>query len=161
MGYTTDFEGAITIDPPLNGSEIAYINKFSSTRRMNRTKGPYFIDGDGFMGQDDRGDVIDGNSPDPTQPGLWCQWNVNDDEIFWDGNEKFYSSAEWMTYIIDHFLKEGAEASKANDPQFKDFTFNHVCNGSIYAQGEDPNDMWKLEVTGNSVVVRDGTVTYE
>ena len=74
MGYTTTFSGGIVIDPPLNKAEIDYLNKFSETRRMNRTSGPYFIDGSGDFGQGCDKDIIDYNKPDASQPGLWCQW---------------------------------------------------------------------------------------
>jgi hypothetical protein len=43
-----------------------------------------------------------------------------------------------MSYIIEHFLKPNAHASSTGDPQFAGFTFDHVCNGTIEAQGEDP-----------------------
>lgn len=36
MGYTTYFEGHLTIEPPLNPKHEEYINAFSGTRRMKR-----------------------------------------------------------------------------------------------------------------------------
>ena len=104
MGYTTDFVGRIDVVPALNAEEIEYINKFADTRRMDRANGPYFVDGDE---QDNGPDVIyDHNSPPEGQPGLWCHWVPNDDgtAIEWDGGEKFNHSAEWMAYLIEHFL---------------------------------------------------------
>ena len=71
MGYTTDFEGAVTVVPPLNEHEIAYLRRFADTRRM--------------------------------------------------------------------------------DPEFARFTFDHTVNGTIEAQGEDPDDAWTLTVTENVV----------
>ncbi len=56
MGYTTEFAGHITITPPLNAEEIAYLTKFANTRRMARTKGPYYVDNPGFAGQDHEAD---------------------------------------------------------------------------------------------------------
>jgi len=151
MGYTTEFSGSVAIEPPLNADEIAYLNKFSETRRMNRRNGPYFVDGGGFAGQAHEEDVIDYNSPPPGQPGQWCQWAPTEDgtAIEWDGGEKFYDSAEWMEYLIDHFLKPGALA---------DLPFlqkNHVVNGVIKAQGEDMDDRWKIIVQNNAVSVED------
>lgn len=147
MGYTTDFDGAIKIDPPLNQAEIDFLVKFNETRRMDRTEGPYFVDGPGFMGQDNTSGVINHNRPPACQPGLWCQWRPTDDGQFieWDGGEKFYDSLEWMRYIIDHFLKPGALAPL-------DFLQkNHTLNGEILAQGEDIRDRWTLVVTDNKV----------
>jgi hypothetical protein len=149
MGYTTDFSGAVSIEPPLNAAEIEFLTKFAETRRMARTKGPYFVDGGGDYGQAREDDVTDYNRPPAGQPGLWCQWVPSEDgtTIAHDGGEKFYDSPEWMTYLIDHFLKPGAIA---------DLPFlqkNHIVNGVIKAQGEDMDDRWKLVVTDNKVTV--------
>ena len=62
MGYTTEFSGSVKIEPPLNEEEIAFLNKFSDTRRMNRRKGPYYVDNAGMAGQDREPDIIDYNS---------------------------------------------------------------------------------------------------
>lgn len=163
MGYTTYFDGQVDIVPPLNESEINYLTAFASTRRMNRTKGPYYIQNDNNFGQDRETDIINYNEPPVGQPGLWCQWVPTDegDAIMWDDGEKFYNSPEWMQYIIDHFLKPGAIASTVNDPQFAEFTFNHVVNGEIFAEGEESSDVWKLVVTDNVVSVKHGRVVYD
>lgn len=153
MGYNTDFSGSVKIDPPLNAAEVDYLKRFANSRRMARAKGPYFVDGSGFMGQDNDPDIWDYNTPPAGQPGLWCQWEPSDDgsEIAWNWEEKFYNATEWMAYLIDHFLKPGAEASKVDDPQFEKFTFDHVVNGTIEAQGEEPKDIWKILVEDNEV----------
>lgn len=87
MGYSTHYEGQIEITPPLNHEEVEFINKFKDTRRMHRKNGPYYIDGSGFMGQGNDSDVINSNNPDPSQPGLWCKWEITEDGKFleWDG----------------------------------------------------------------------------
>lgn len=151
MGYTTDFEGTITVEPPLNPAEIAYLRKFAGTRRMDRANGPYYTGGTGYAGQGRDEDVRNYNAPPAGQPGLWCQWVPTDDGtgIEWDQGEKFYEAEAWMRYLIDHFLKDGAEAQ--GQPGFESFLFGHVLNGTITAQGEDPGDRWDLVVTDNVV----------
>lgn len=158
MGYTTEFDGSVSITPPLNQEEIDFLVKFNGTRRMARKNGPYFVDGTGFMGQGNDEDVINHNSPPDGQPSLWCNWVPTDDgtALEWDGGEKFYNSSDWMTYIIDHFLKPGCHASS----QLPFLQANHTINGVINAQGEDSNDRWQLVVEGNVVSVRHGVVTY-
>lgn len=169
MGYSTDFSGFVTIDPPLNDVEVGYLTKFSDTRRMNRERGPYFVDGPGFAGQDRTPDIIDYNTPPAGQPGLWCQWipagsiSAGDwtpeartdhgfgSAIYWNGGEKFYHAEQWLAYLIDHFLRPDAHA-KGHDG-FKHFTFDHTVSGVIYAQGEDPDDRWRMVVTDNVVTV--------
>lgn len=152
MGYTTDFEGEIAIVPPLNEAERAYLAKFAETRRMLRTRGPYFVDGDGPYGQ----------ARDAEVRATRCQWVPNDDgtSLEWDQGEKFYDSPEWMGYLIEHFLQPGAHAASSDDPQFAAFTFDHVLNGDIFAEGEESGDRWKLVVRDNVVTTHAGTVTY-
>ncbi|MFD3999921.1 hypothetical protein [Streptomyces rubiginosohelvolus] len=147
MGYSTEFTGYVTVSPPLNPAEIAYLDQFSDTRRMNRPAGPYATTDDiyadlGFEGY---------NRPPEGQPGLWCNWEPTRDgtAIKWNGVEKFYDADAWMAYLIDHFLQPGGKAQ--GHPGFEDFTFDHVVNGEIKAQGEDPDDTWTLHVTSNAV----------
>ena len=84
----------------------------------------------GMAGQDHEPDIIDYNSPPKGQPGLWCQWVPTHDGKFivWDGNEKFYNSAEWMTYLIEHFIGDRPKAKKELP-----FLQGHTCNGRILA----------------------------
>ena len=158
MGYTTDFDGQVEIKPPLNKKEVEYINKFADTRRMNRKSGAYFVDGDGFRGQDGDADVIDHNCPPAGQPSLWCQWVATEDGKYleWDGGEKFYSSEEWMQYLIKHFLGTNPRAQKELP-----FLKGHTLNGTIDADGEDGNDHWRIIVEDNVVSTKHGHVVYD
>ena len=90
MGYTTEFDGSVSISPPLNAHKIAYLPKFAASRRMDRARGPYFVDGSGPFGQG------------------------HDDDIR-DFNKKFCNSEAWMSYLIDLFLKPGAETTMTDD----------------------------------------------
>lgn len=151
MGYTTEFEGQIKINPPLNSDEINYLKKFNDTRRMMRKNGPYFVDGSGMMGQGEDKDIIEYNSPPEGQPGLWCQWTPTEDgtAIEWDGGEKFYASEEWMEYIIKHFI--GSNPIAPTKETTLQFLKPHTLNGVIEAQGEDDEDHWFLVVEDNEV----------
>ena len=154
MGYTTEFVGGIEINPPLSETEIEFINKFARTRRMKCEQGPYYVDRGGYAGQDHGPDVIDYNKPPDDQPGLWCHWESTPDgeEIGWNGGEKFYNSAEWMQYIIDHFLGNNPIAQSELP-----FLTGHILNGKIIAQGEDTEDRWILYVKDNKVSVEEIT----
>lgn len=72
-------------------------------------------------------------------PYLYCQWVANEDgtAIVWNDGEKFYESAQWMDYLIKNHLR------------------GHVLNGTISAQGEEPDDMWLLHVVDNRVSVEE------
>lgn len=190
MGYTTHFDGSITVDPPLNESEIGFLRDLNQTRRMVRSKGPLFVGGESYasptMGRDE--DVFDHNKADGEQPssyrehsetelahydpegqpGLWCKWEPIQagSEIAWDGAEKFYDAGEWMKYIVTKLLsgesaREYVTAHIEEDSRLSDFTFDHVCNGEIHAQGEDPSDLWSIVVKDSKVMVAEGMVTYK
>lgn len=149
MGYTTDFEGHFALNRKLTPKLQDYLVRFSETRRMSRklpekygVEGEFYVDGGGEYGQDREPDIIDYNTPPSTQPGLWCQWRPTEDGmgIEWDGGEKFYHYAEWLTYIINNFL-----APKG-----------YVLNGQVSWQGEDSGDIGVLEVKDNKVIEHAG-----
>lgn len=147
MGYTTEFTGRVAIQPSLNPTEITYLRDFANSRRMNRPVGPYATSEHSYseLGFESY------NRPPAGQPGLWCGWVPAADgtAIEWNGVEKFYEATAWMTYLIDHFLKPGGRAQ--DEPGFEHFTFDHVLNGTIDAQGEDSDDTWQLIVKDNEV----------
>lgn len=162
MGYTTDFEGEFTITPALNEHEVAYLTRFAETRRMDRVSGPYFVGGTGEFGQGPDDDIRDYNKPPEGQPGLWCQWVPTEEgaALIWDEGEKAYYMDKWIVYIIDHFLRPGAQAQASNDPQFEHFTFDHMVNGTVYASGEDYDDLWAIRIKDNDVRIFGGHIVY-
>lgn len=158
MGYSTDFSGKFNLDKPLKSEHFSYLRKFNDTRRMKRDaniasslqdpvrimaglpvgeEGEFFVGGKGFAGQDEDDSVVDHNSPPKTQPGLWCQWTVNDhaNAIVWDGGEKFYHYVEWLQYIIEKFIKP----------------WGYVLNGRVNWEGEDKGDTGVITVVDNVV----------
>lgn len=166
MGYTTDFYGSLSFNKPVTEQLKEYINRFSYTRRMPRdnekikqeypnwrelcffgelgNKGEYFapIDGSGNYGQYDDGTVLDINGcEESVHPGLWCQWIINDNnELEWDGGEKFYNYVEWLKYLIEHFF----------------VPLGYVLNGDINWQGEESDDLGIIHVVDNNVDVEYG-----
>jgi hypothetical protein len=168
MGYSTDFYGSLSFNKPVAPWLVAYINKFSNTRRMKRDpekikeqfpnwgelcfngelgeEGEYFIGGTGSFGQGVDTSVLDHNSPAKTQPGLWCQWIVNEKEncLEWDGGEKFYNYEEWLDYLIDNFFEP----------------LGYVLNGDIQWQGEDDDDCGTIHVEDNIISTEMGMHVY-
>jgi len=167
MGYTTDFEGEFKLDKPLTDEHAAYLRAFADTRRMKRNasisetvedkvrtdaglpigvEGGYFVNADGFKGQDRDSSVLDGNRPPSGQPSLWCQWVPNDDgtAIEWDCGEKFYEYVPWIKYIVEHFIKP----------------WGYILNGEVEWSGEESTDLGKIVIKDNVVTEKLGTVTY-
>jgi hypothetical protein len=163
MGYTTDFSGSLCFNKPVAPWLMDYINHFSDSRRMKRDvemikdlypnwgsmcfngdlgeEGQYFIANIGeFVSSRDQ-DVIDYNKPPAGQPGLWCQWIINNNgELEWDGGEKFYNYEEWLDYLIDNFFEP----------------LGYVLNGDIEWQGEESDDFGIIHVVDNMVDMQYG-----
>lgn len=161
MGYQTDLDGAWKVTPPMSPEHIAYINKFTETRRMKRDvkkaallpdpireavglpigyEGQYFVGGTGYAGQDRDASIIEYNEQPTGQPGLWCKWEVSKDgtTISWNGCEKFYDYVEWIQYLIDNFLT----------------LWGYTLNGSILWQGEEIQDRGEIVIKDNVVNIR-------
>lgn len=143
MGYHTDFFGHFSLNRKLDKETFEYLKKFANTRRMARSmvgfgiEGEFYVDGKGYMGQEEDATVINGGRPPSTQPGLWCQWVPCEDGmgIEWDGGEKFYEYEAWLNYIINNFLSPKG----------------YILNGSVRFQGEDSDDQGWILVSNNEV----------
>lgn len=166
MGYTTDFEGRFAIRPSMKKEHIAYINKFSETRRMKRdasitiaradplrsavglplgVEGGYFVGAKGDFGQEyDAPDVVDGNCPPTGQVGLWCKWIIKERDghqyVEWSGMEKFYGYIQWAQYLIKHFFEP----------------WGYHLDGTVLWYGEEYSDTGRILVTDNRVIAKRG-----
>jgi hypothetical protein len=159
MGYQTEFTGKVKLSKQLNASQIEFIKRFQTSRRMGRDEkvlakldpdfkfgfnGSHGTEGEYFVGDHDYQEsakyaksIIDGNKPPKYQPGLWCQWTVSEDGkyLLWDGGEKFYEYDKWLKYLINNFFKPWKIALK----------------GKIRWRGEQREDKGVLVVEGNKV----------
>ncbi len=154
MGYTTDFIGHIDITPSLNEQETAYLTAFSHSRRYERPGGAYDVPGNPRAEDGQYRSVGRSyNVPPDGQPALWCDWVPCWDGccLSYDGTEKFYAPVEWMRYLIDHFLKPGAAASRVDEPRFAGFTFDHVLDGIVVGCRRDNKELFAIRVTENVV----------
>ncbi len=150
MGYDTDFEGSFQFDTPLTADQVAYIQKFSKTRRMVRDSVivsklpdalrtavglPVGEEGEYYVG-DDCGNgyssILNSCYYPKNQPELWCKWTVsNDGTTFkWNNGDKFYCYMEWLEYMIEHFFNP----------------WNKKMSGTITWQGEDEEDVGSIIV---------------
>lgn len=162
MGYTTEFEGEFKISPNVSEYHVKYIKAFNETRRMKRDSkicetlpdpirldanlpvgefGEYFVGGTGFAGQGHDASVLDHNNPSRTQPGLWCGWTIENNNLVWDGVEKFYYYTEWLEYLIKNFFQP----------------WGYTLNGIMSYQGEEEDDFGNIVVENNVVSVNQGS----
>ena len=130
QGNKRCFELCIALGLPIDGEGEFYCGT-----------GPSGQDGGHFNSSDDNS-VVEYNYPPSTQPGLWNQWNPNEDgtEIIWDGSEKFYNYIEWIKYLINTFLAP----------------WGYKVNGQVEWRGEDNSDIGVLEVVDNVVTTHEG-----
>ena len=152
MGVTTDFIGHVDVQPPLNDAEQGYLAAFAASRRCSRPGGPYEVPLNPAAAHDDT-DIDCCNSVASGQPSLWCGWVPSWDggSIAHDGQEKFYGAAEWLAYLIDHFLAPRGYAAESGLEWFSEFTFDHVVNGIIAASQHDTGELYLIRVDDNVV----------
>lgn len=96
----------------------------------------------------DGSDIIDHDRPHDGKPGLWCRWTVNDEgnAIIWDGHEDFYNSADWLAYLINHFIGSQPMAKGATTLTFLS---THTLNGVI--EGIEEGEKIRIAVKDNIV----------
>lgn len=163
MGYTTDFNGSLKFNKPVEKWIVEYLDKFNKTRRMKRdpekikeifpdwkeqcfngnlgVDGEFFVGGLGYYGQGGDASVLDHNRPAETQPGLWCQWIIDGEgNLVWDEGEKFYDYLEWLEYLINNIFEP----------------LGYVLNGQIEFQGEEYDDFGIIDVEDNIVDIQYG-----
>ena len=186
MGYTTDFEGSLVFDKPLNQKQVKYINLISDTRRMKRDvnklmelykgkhgnpfakdktnaqevyghDGEFFAMEDGQSGQLQDDSILDYNCA-PGQKG------------FMQGKVEKGQPGLWCGWCID---KNGTELSWDGGEKFYNYVawleyliekffkpWGKKLTGEIYWYGEDRDDIGVIKVRGNEVFTFEGKVSY-
>lgn len=164
MGYTTEFEGFIEINPPLDQETADLINGLSETRRVKRDikklaelknmslseaqekygeDGEFYYDPDDFKncGQTPDISVVESGDPPPSQPSLWLNWiyDPKTNSIIWNEGEKFYEYVAWMEYLIEKIIKPRG----------------YQANGEIYWRGESFYDVGRIGVEKNVVETKE------
>jgi hypothetical protein len=142
MGYSTDFDGQFRITPPLPTDLIDQLNEFCATRHEKPSKPepePWESDPNN-LNRPYRGKLAD------PRIGIWCDWAFRTEAdatvMEWNGNEKSYHQAEWGQHLISLF-PEG-----------------HTVTGTINAQGEDANDIWRMVAKDRTITVQEPTITW-
>jgi hypothetical protein len=164
MTITTRYTGKLSIEPPLKAPEIEALHAFFGSRRIRTALGPLDCR-DLDMGHPD---VIDYNEPPEGQPGLHCDLEILEDgaALGWNGHESTGPDLhKWITYVIDHLLKPGAEfdirerdfnlAHLDDGNLLWSFTFDHEVSGTLAAMADGTGEVWKILVKDNEVSTED------
>lgn len=151
MGLHTDYLGRARIEPPLSPDEVDFLKSFGRTRHYGHRAA---LDVADHPADNDRtGDVDTYNRAAPGTPGLWCPWTCCDEGccLHWDGVEKPYAPQQWLTYLIETFLRPGAVLSGDPSARSRGLSFDHVLNGMIVGERRETTELFALEVRNNKV----------
>ena len=151
MAYRTDFIGHVEVRPGLNEAEVAYLAAFAGSRRWRRAEGPYAVPASPCE-QEPVG-ARAWHLPAEGQPTLWCDWVPCWDGccLTWEGEARFAGVGTWLGYLVDHFLRPGAAASRVEDPRFAGFTFDHVLDWMVVGCRRDNKQLFAVTVHDNRV----------
>ena len=156
IGYSTEFEGEFRVNKKVDKKTYDLLVGLATTRRMKRAgldPEIYGIEGEFYVEEDNdtpesrytpkQGKIVDVNEPPKTQPGLWCQWEIQGDKqtIEWDGGEKFHNYIEWIKYIVSRILKPKG----------------YVLNGAVRWRGDDFGDVGSIFVKDNEITIAPGS----
>lgn len=188
MGYTTDFDGSLTLSKPLTKKQLEYINKLAETRRMKRDvaklmelykgkhgypgrtpakntpeeiygiDGEFFVGAAGFGGQDSDASVTNYNIA-PGQAGFM--------------EKSKGQPGLWLQWTITENEEDGSQQLEWDGGEK---FYNYVewleylilkffipwkvqLNGEILWYGEDRSDTGKIVVTNNEVKVYEAEET--
>lgn len=81
MGYTTTFDGKMTLTPALTAAQTQEIEDFCEERHGGNM------------------DVY------PGYPTFWCDWQTDGKKLSWSGSEKSYYMDKWLGLLIERFFK--------------------------------------------------------
>ena len=86
-------------------------------------------------------------------PELWCPWTCCDEGccLRWDRGEKPYAPDRWLTYLIDTFLRPGAELAADPAACAVGLSFDHVLTGMIVGERRETGELFALAVRDNVV----------
>jgi len=148
MGYQTEFEGSLTIAPPLLPYTHQFLHDFRNNRHVKRRGMPSAYGPEGmyytwnmYDDSDPYGDkIVDRNVPPEGLPDLFCWWKVNEEgtALFWNEVETYHYQ-EWLEFLRDYLKERG-----------------HILSGNIRWQGEDREDRGTISVNNSVITIIQG-----
>lgn len=159
MGFNTSYLGRLDIAPRLNPAEVEWLRAFRLTERALHPKDPYAVPMHPRAAWSEHLAALrDGGREQPRDVvGLWrCDWEpcVEGCCLRWATTEKSNHAVQELGYLIDHFLRPGAEASRDGRPDFGEFTFDHVVSGVVAAERDDTRELFLIVADRNELSTR-------
>lgn len=157
MSYTYDLLGKLSVSPPLNADQVAYIQEFSHSYRhkfapkwqswpnpLREAVGlPVGIEGEYISSAMGTGSdfiencmEVDMGTPN-NQPSFQCCWTTNatGTVVKWNKLGRTFAPAQWIEYMIEHFFKQ----------------WGVTLNGKVECHGEEKEDRTLIVVNKNQV----------
>lgn len=118
MGYDTTFCGEFEITPALTTEHRDFLHEFSEDRHDEK----------GF-------------------PGIWCNWEPNDDGtlLTWNEQEKFYMYVDWLQHLVDNYLKP----------------WGYQITGEVFWYGDESDDRGVIYAKDNMIEAVAATISYD
>lgn len=156
MSYTYDLFGKLSVSPPLNADQVAYIQEFSGSYRhkfapkwqswpnpLREAVGlPVGIEGEYISSSMGSGSdfidncmEVDTNTPN-NQPSFQCCWTANTKgtALQWNKLRRTFEPVPWLNYMIEHFFTP----------------WGVTLNGKVECHGEEFDDRTLIVVTNNT-----------
>lgn len=168
--------GKFKINPRLQGTHLAYLDRFSRIRHMKRdvllleqlhdpvrkdvglplgSEGAYYLAGERFTEHEDPTVTAFNDSP-CEQPGLWCHWEPtwNGESFIWRDGDKHYDHSTWIKYLIEHFFNPW-DYKLSGKIECKNYFYEVVHpNGDENREQDIPYvEKSELVVTDNNIVI--------
>ncbi len=154
MGMQTRYLGALTITPPLCQEEVVWLRAHQRTNFSLHPDDPYPA---AMNPTAERTQAFANGSRAASRPShlrrpRWVDWapNLDGTHLCWQEADKSNTPIPQIEYLIDHFLKPGAHASRDGRADFAPFTFDHVVSGVMAAERSDGR-LYLIEAEENIV----------
>ena len=159
VGYSTSYLERLDITPHLNDAETTWLRGFRRTQRAFHPDDPSAVPmhpSAEYLTHPltAKGPGDSWSWPSTGASGLpRCDWEpcVDGCCLQWSKIEQSNTAVSELSYLIDHFLRPHATASKDGRADFAPFIFNHRVDGTIAALRWDSRELFLIIADNNDI----------
>jgi hypothetical protein len=160
MGHSTHYLGRLDIRPVLREPEIEWLRAYAELDEPSAygyaiPLNPRAERADRVRRQRSTRRTGDAARVTDVASVPWgsCDWLpcVEGCCLQWREVEKSNNAAQWLSHLVDHFLRPDGLARGAG-PDFDAFTFDHVVSGIIAAERNDTRELFLIRAVDNVVM---------